>query len=70
MKPHWPLWHHFALTLVLAITFVFFYSVALAGDSARPLTVTKNPGNSPPPFQVVLNPPTSYNLFPIPMEGK
>lgn len=70
MKPYWPLWHHFTLTFVLAITFVFFYSVALAGDAARPTTITENPGAGPPPFQVVLDPPRPYNLLPIPMEGK
>lgn len=70
MKPHWPLWHHFVLTVVLGITFAFFYSIALAWDTARPVTTTENPGTGPPPFQVVLDPPRPYDLLPIPMEGK
>jgi hypothetical protein len=63
------LWHHFVLSIVLGFTFIFFYSILLAGDSARPIVVV-DPPDPGPPFQIVLDPPVSYNLLPIPMEGR
>lgn len=68
MNQRWPLWHHFILTFVLGITFAFFYSILLAGDSARPIVV-EAPATGPP-FQIVLDPPAPYSLLPIPMERK
>jgi len=69
MNQRWPLWHHFILTVVLGLTFVFFYSIALAWNSVPPIVDTGGPAPGPP-FQIVLDPPDTYNLLPIPMEDK